>query len=68
VLGGGPAVAGTWPGPPLTMLVDPRYFAEAVRATVGPDLVIEAFDPLRPITLRSADTGTFSVLTMPIRP
>jgi hypothetical protein len=50
------------------MLVDPRFFAEAVRATVGPDVVVEAFDPLRPLTLRSADTGTFSVLTMPIRP
>ncbi len=68
VLDGRATVAGTWPGPELTMLVDPRFFAEAVRATVGPDLVVEAFDPLRPITLRSADTGTFSVLTMPIRP
>jgi len=29
--------------------------------------VIEAIDPLQPITLRSADTGTFSVLTMPVR-
>ena len=35
---------------------------------VGPDLVIEASDPLHPIMLRSADTGTFSVLTMPVRP
>jgi DNA-binding transcriptional MerR regulator len=62
------AVVGSWPGPTLRMVVDPRFFAEAVRAMVGPDLVIEAFDPLAPITLRSADTGTFSVLTMPIRP
>lgn len=61
-------VAGSWPGPPLRMFVDPRFFAEAVRATVGPDVVIEAFDPLEPLTLRSADTGTFSVLTMPTRP
>jgi DNA polymerase III sliding clamp (beta) subunit (PCNA family) len=68
LLDGRAAVAGTWPGPELTVLVDPRFFAEAVRATVGPDVVVEAFDPLRPITLRSADTGTFSVLTMPIRP
>ncbi len=62
------AVAGRWPGPALRMVVEPRFFAEAVRATVGPDLVIEASDPLSPVTLRSADTGTFSVLTMPIRP
>jgi DNA polymerase-3 subunit beta len=61
-------VAGRWSGRSLRVLVDTRYFAEAVNATVGPDVVIEAFDPLQPITLRSADTGTFSVLTMPIRP
>lgn len=60
-------VAGRWPGPPLCFYIDIRFFTEAVAATVGPDLVIEAFDPLKPITLRSADTGTFSVLTMPIR-
>ena len=34
------------------------------RTAVGPDLVIEASDPPQPITLHSADTGTFSVLTM----
>jgi DNA-binding transcriptional MerR regulator len=61
-------VAGRWSGRSLRILVDSRYFAEAVDATVGPDVVIEAVDPLQPITLRSADTGTFSVLTMPIRP
>ncbi len=61
-------VAGRWSGRSLRILVDSRYFAEAVDATVGPDVVIEAVDPLAPITLRSADTGTFSVLTMPIRP
>jgi DNA-binding transcriptional MerR regulator len=60
-------VVGEWSGPALQMFFDPRFLADAVRATVGPDLVIEASDPLQPITLRSADTGTFSVLTMPIR-
>lgn len=62
------AVTGSWSGPSLSVFVDSRFFAEAVDATVGPDLVIEVSDPLHPITLRSADTGTFSVLTMPIRP
>jgi DNA polymerase-3 subunit beta len=61
-------VPGSWSGPALTMFVDRRFFAEAVTAMVGPDLVIEALDPLRPVTLRSADTGTLAVLTMPIRP
>jgi DNA-binding transcriptional MerR regulator len=61
-------VAGSWSGPALRMFVDGRFFTEAVDATVGPDLVIEVADPLQPFTLRSADTGTFSVVTMPIRP
>ena len=61
-------VPGRWSGPSLRMFVDGRFFTEAVDATVGPDLVLEVSDPLQPILLRSADTGTFSVLTMPIRP
>jgi DNA polymerase-3 subunit beta len=61
-------VTGSWPGPDLRICLDPRFFADAVAATVGPDLVIEASGPLEPVTLRSADTGTFSVLTMPIHP
>jgi DNA-binding transcriptional MerR regulator len=64
----GATVTGSWSGPSLRMFVDGRFFTEAVDATVGPDLVIEVSDPLEPITLRSADTGTFSVLTMPLRP
>jgi DNA polymerase-3 subunit beta len=62
------SVVGAWSGPALGVYVDVRFFTEAVDAMVGPDLVIEASDPLHPITLRSADTGTFSVLTMPVRP
>ena len=61
-------ITGEWSGPPLEILIDAAFFADAVNATVGPDLVIEASGPLLPIVLRSADTGTFSVLTMPIRP
>lgn len=65
--GGRATVEGNWSGSPLCFYIDSRFFAEAVEAMVGPDLVLEAFDPLQPITLRSADTGTFSVLTMPAR-
>jgi DNA-binding transcriptional MerR regulator len=61
-------VLASWSGSPLSVLVDMRFFVEAVAATVGPDVLIEAIDALQPITIRSADTGTFSVLTMPIRP
>jgi DNA polymerase-3 subunit beta len=62
------SVRGSWPGPELAVWLDLQFLTEAVRATVGPDVMIEAVDPLQPITLRSADTGTFSVLTMPVRP
>ncbi len=61
-------VGGAWTGDPLTVLLDRSFLAEALAATVGPDVVIEAVDPRRPVTLRSADTGTFSVLTMPVAP
>ena len=52
----------------MSVHVDMRFFVEAVEATVGPDVLIEVIDSLQPITIRSADTGTFSVLTMPLRP
>ena len=61
-------VTGDWSGRPLRVLLDARFFAEALDAMVGPDLLIEASDPVEPVVMRSADTGTFSVLTMPIRP
>ena len=62
------AVASSWSGSSLSVHVDMQFFVEAVEATVGPDVLIEVIDPLQPITIRSADTGTFSVLTMPLRP
>jgi DNA polymerase-3 subunit beta len=59
---------GDWPGSELVVWLDRVFLADAVAATVGPDVTIEAIGPFQPVTLRSADTGTFSVLTMPIRP
>ncbi len=44
------------------------FVAEALAAHVGPDVAIEVVEPLRPVTFRSADAGTFSVLVMPVRP
>jgi DNA polymerase III subunit beta len=61
-------LASSWSGSPVSVHVDMRFFVEAVEATVGPDVLIEVIDALQPITIRSADTGTFSVLTMPLRP
>jgi DNA-binding transcriptional MerR regulator len=62
------SVEASWDGPELCMTVNPSYLTETLDVMVGPDVVVEASDALLPITLRSADTGTFTVLTMPIRP
>jgi DNA polymerase-3 subunit beta len=61
-------LGGSWPGPDLAVWMDRQFMIDAVRATIGPDVAIEAVSALEPITFRSADTGTFSVLTMPVRP
>jgi DNA-binding transcriptional MerR regulator len=56
-----------WSRGSLLVHLDGRFLAEAVHAMIGPDLLLEVSGPLDPVTLRSADSGTFSVLTMPIR-
>ena len=56
-----------WDGPPQQVTVNPAFLAEALRNLVGPDVVVEVADNLRPVVLRSADTGTLTVWTMPVR-
>jgi len=41
--------------------------AGALRAAVGPDVVIEIADPLAHVVVRSADDGTATTLLMPVR-
>jgi DNA-binding transcriptional MerR regulator len=60
-------VGGCWDGPALSVTVNPVFVSEALASLVGPDVIIEASDALRPIVLRSADDGALSVWTMPIR-
>lgn len=62
------ALEASWDGPPLSVLLNPDFVSEALAQMVGADVIIEASEPLQPVTLRSADTGTLTVLTMPIRP
>lgn len=61
-------VRASWDGPALSLTLNPSYLIEALRVMVGPEVLVEASGPLRPLTLRSADTGSLSVLTMPIKP
>ena len=57
----------SWDGPELSVAVNPDFLAEALDLMVGSDVVVDVTGPLQPVTLRSADAGTFTVLTMPIR-
>jgi DNA-binding transcriptional MerR regulator len=61
-------IASDWAGPEVDILLNAGLVAEALEAHVGPDIGIEVVGPLRPVTFRSADAGTFSVLVMPVRP
>jgi DNA-binding transcriptional MerR regulator len=56
-----------WDGAPLEVTLDARFVTEALAASGGPDVVIGAAEPLTPVTIRSADSGTFNVWIMPIR-
>jgi DNA polymerase-3 subunit beta len=57
-----------WNGPDLTVTLNSTFLEDISHAHVGPDVIVEASGPLNPVTLRSADHGTFTVLLMPIRP
>jgi DNA polymerase-3 subunit beta len=57
-----------WNGPDLTVKLNSTFLEDISHAHVGPDVIVEASGPLNPVTLRSADHGTFTVLLMPIRP
>lgn len=57
----------SYEGEPLDITLNAAFVGDAVRAAVGPDLVIEATAPLAPVIFRSADDGTFTTMLMPIR-
>ena len=52
------SVAGTWLGPRFEVAFDAAHLAEALTASVGPDVP-------RPAVVRSADHGSFTTLVMP---
>lgn len=64
---GAPEVAAQWSGPVVEVVLNRTFALEALAGQVGPDVSIEVVDPLRPVTFRSADAGTYGVLVMPIR-
>ena len=54
-------------GPALHVALMPSFAADAVRAAVGPEVVIEITDPVRPVVFRSADDGTCTTMLMPVK-
>ncbi|MFJ4775885.1 MerR family transcriptional regulator [Streptomyces sp. NPDC088762] len=51
---------------PVRIGFDPAVLAPALEASVGPDVLLELFDPPRPVLVRSADQGSFTTLVMPV--
>lgn len=54
-------------GPPIQVGFSPAVLGAALSASVGPDVLLELVDPIRPVVVRSADQGTFTTLAMPFR-
>jgi DNA polymerase III subunit beta len=63
----GAELAARYDGPDVHVALDPAYAADALRAAVGPDVVIEVAGPLAHVVVRSADDGTAATLLMPVR-
>jgi DNA-binding transcriptional MerR regulator len=77
----GPAAAGTvrvavagspgvtmpcaWRGPSFGTWFDAAHLADALTASVGPDVIIELADAALPAVVRSADHGSFTTVVMP---
>ena len=57
----------TYAGEGISIALNPSFTSYAVESAVGPDLVLEATEPLHPIVFRSADDGTYVCMVMPIR-
>ncbi|HEY7071007.1 MAG TPA: hypothetical protein VH479_12870, partial [Acidimicrobiales bacterium] len=60
-------LAARYDGPDVYVALDPAYAADALRAAVGPDVVVEIADALAHVVVRSADDGTATTLLMPVR-
>lgn len=68
VLVGSTRVAASYEGSGVTMLVDADFLSQALASAAGPEVVLEASTALRPLVVRSADSGTRVHLLMPIKP
>lgn len=68
VLIGQTRVVASYQGSGVTLLVKAEFLAQALASAAGPEVVLEASSSLRPLVVRSADSGTRVHLLMPINP
>ena len=54
-------------GPELSVGLHPAFAHYAVASAVGPDVMIDITDPLRPVVFRSATDSSYICLVMPVR-
>jgi DNA polymerase III subunit beta len=60
-------VIGAYQGPDMLVGLNPRFAHYAVSAAVGPEVMIEVVDPLKPVVFRSATDSSYICMLMPIR-
>ncbi len=65
---GGTRLVASYDGPGVALCLDAGFLRQALSGAVGPEVVLEASSSLRPLVVRSADSGTRVHLLMPIRP
>ena len=54
-------------GTELTVAFNPLFLLDGIDAVETDEVVLETIDPLKPATLRAADSGDFLYLLMPVR-
>ena len=57
----------TYEGPGIAVGLNPRFSHYAVSSSLGPEVVIEVTDPIRPVVFRSATDSSYICMLMPIK-
>jgi DNA-binding transcriptional MerR regulator len=60
-------VRAAYDGPELTVGLHPAFAQYAVASAVGPEVMIEVTEPVRPVVFRSATDSSYICMVMPIK-
>ena len=60
-------LAVTYDGPDLTVGLHPAFAHYAVASAIGPDVMIDITEPVRPVVFRSATDSSYICLVMPVK-